>query len=311
MDLSIVTTLYYSENYIDEFYKRMIKSAENTVKNFEIIFVNDGSPDFASEKIKEICKKDDRVILVDLSRNFGHHKALMTGMMEAKGELVFLIDCDLEEDPELLNTFIEYQQRKDIDVVYGVQNTRKGGLFEKISGHFFYDFFNYISEVKIPKNLLTIRIMTRRYVTNLLQFTEREIFLAGLMEHTGFTQLPLEVKKYDKGKTTYSFSKKIGLLVNAVTSFSSKPLIYIFQTGLLITSCTFLYIIYTLSKKIVLGTTVPGYTSLIISIFMFSGIIILFLGIIGIYVAKIYIETKQRPYTVIKEIVNGKKSVQR
>jgi putative glycosyltransferase len=228
----------------------------------------------------------------------------MTGLSFARGELVFLIDCDLEEAPELLEYFYKEHSASCVDVVFGVQEKRKGDLFERISGGIFYMMFNWLSDVAIPKNVLTVRLMSKRYVASLLKHREREVFLAGLMHMAGFSQLPLAVNKEDKGQTSYTIWKKLSLMVNAITSFSNRPLVYIFHTGLLITLGAILYIAYTLVKKVVLGIDVPGWTTTILSIFVFSGVIILFQGVIGIYVAKIYIESKQRPYTIIRALYN-------
>ena len=176
MKLSIVTTLYKSSPYIDEFYARISKEAQKITDDYEIIFVDDGSPDDSLQKAVALYEKDSKVKVIELSRNFGHHKAIMTGLSHAKGEFVFLIDSDLEEEPELLGKFWEeLHKEKELDVVFGVQESRKGGWFEKWSGEMFYKVFNYFSGVKIPKNFLTVRLMKQNYVKNLTSFQEKEI----------------------------------------------------------------------------------------------------------------------------------------
>ncbi len=157
MNLSIVTTLYYSAPYLHEFYTRICVEAEQMTDNYEVIFVNDGSPDNSLDIALSFCEKDSRVRVVDLSRNFGHHKAMMTGLMYAKGELIFLIDVDLEEPPESLTIFYEKFQNSDVDVVYGVQGKRKGPWFNQVSGSLFYILFNFLSYYPIPHNPLTAR----------------------------------------------------------------------------------------------------------------------------------------------------------
>src|SRR5256885_14440017 len=149
MKLSIVTTLYYSAPYLDEFYDRACAAAEKFTRDFEIILVNDGSPDNSLEVALSIYQKDHRVKVIDLSRNFGHHKAMMTGLAHASGELVFLIDCDLEEEPELLERFHRELIASGADVVYGVQQKRKGDLFERVSGTLFFKLFNALSSQSI------------------------------------------------------------------------------------------------------------------------------------------------------------------
>ncbi len=311
MKLSIVTTMYKSAPYLEELYTRLCRSAGHITEDYEIIFVNDGSPDHSLELALQFGASDNRVRVIDLSRNFGHHKAIMTGLSHARGDLVFLIDSDLEEDPELLEHFYDRYTQSSVDVVFGVQERRKGGLFEKLSGDFFYGFFNWLSDVPIPRNILTVRLMSRRYIQKLLEYREREVFLAGLMQLAGFAQLPLVVQKHHKGSSTYSFSRKVNLLVNAITSFSNKPLIFIFHVGVVITTLSLFYAAYILIKKIIWGIGVPGWATTVISVSFLSGVIILCQGIIGIYLAKVYMEAKQRPYTTVRTIYEYRAPLQK
>src|SRR3954462_9074944 len=153
MKLSIVSTLYRSSATIDEFYRRAIAAAEGLSKNFELVLVNDGSPDDSRERALALHAADPRVVIVDLSRNYGHHKAMMTGLTHARGDLVFLIDSDLEEEPELLPVFADALRAADADVVYGVQHRRRGHLVERVSGWLFFGIFNALSETSIPANV--------------------------------------------------------------------------------------------------------------------------------------------------------------
>ncbi|WP_066356053.1 glycosyltransferase family 2 protein [Aliarcobacter skirrowii] len=303
MKLSIVTTLYKSSPYIDEFYARISKEAQNITDDYEIIFVDDGSPDDSLQKAVALYEKDNKVKVIELSRNFGHHKAIMTGLSHAKGEFVFLIDSDLEEEPELLGKFWEeLHKEKELDVVYGVQESRKGGWFEKWSGEMFYKVFNYFSGVKIPKNFLTVRLMKQNYVKNLTSFQEKEIVFSILTVLTGFKSKSLSVKKLDHSPTTYSIFTKIKLLFNVITASSARPLWLAFNLGLIITSVSLFYIFYLIYRKVVHSVSLDGWTSVMVSISFFGGLIIFFLGIIGIYLAKIFTEVKNRPFTIIKKI---------
>ena len=180
MDLSIVTTLYYSASYLEEFYTRICGTVEKITKNYEIILVNDGSPDNSLNIAISLYERDVKVRVIDLSRNFGHHKAIMTGLAHARGKLVFLIDCDLEEDPELLEVFYDKFKNSDADVIYGVQQTRKGSFFERTSGKIFYALINLLSDYPVRANPITARLMSQRYVTNLVKHKDHEIFLIGL-----------------------------------------------------------------------------------------------------------------------------------
>ena len=155
MRLSVVATLYRSSRTLDAFYARVSSAAAALTGEYELVLVNDGSPDDSLDVALQLLSRDARVRVVDLARNFGHHKAMMTGLAHARGELVFLIDSDLEEEPELLGAFHDTLRASDADVVYGVQATRRGGLFERVSGWVFFKLFNVLSDVPIPVNVVT------------------------------------------------------------------------------------------------------------------------------------------------------------
>ena len=302
MILSIVTTLYNSAPYLEEFHARVCAAAEQITPDYEIIFVNDGSPDNSLQIALSLYQKNERVRIIDLSRNFGHHKAMMTGLAQARGGMVFLIDSYLEEQPELLETFYKELKTTGADVVFGVQQKRKGKLFERLSGAMFFWLFNALSTQALPANLVTARIMTGNYVSALLRHQERETLIAGLWELTGFRQVPVTVTKRHRGNSTYSLRRKVSHLVNAITSFSSKPLVYIFYLGCLILLASSIAAVDLIVRKIFWGTLLEGWASLIVSLWLLGGMTIFCLGVIGIYLSKIFIEVKQRPYTIIRDI---------
>ena len=302
MLLSIVTTLYKSSPYVDEFYARITTEAKKITDDYEIIFVDDGSPDDSLQKCIALHKQDTKVKVIELSRNFGHHKAIMTGLSHAQGDYVFLIDSDLEEEPELLGEFwAELHNDDDLDVVYGIQESRKGNWFERWSGNLFYKAFNKISHVDVPKNMITCRLTTKDYNTALVSHKEREIFLAGLWIISGFNQKPIIVKKHSHSQTTYSLKHKFSLLLGSLTSFSNFPLKIIFYMGLFISFISFNYILFIIVRKILFDVSLQGWTSLIVSVWFLGGLILFSIGTIGIYISKIFTETKQRPYTIIRK----------
>jgi putative glycosyltransferase len=302
--ISIVTTMYYSSPYLKEFYLRVKSTVEKITNDYEMIFVNDGSPDNSLEVALELKNKDNKIKIVDLSKNFGHHRAILIGLEHAAGDYIFLLDCDLEEKPEyLLQFWKEINELSDTDLIYGVQNRRKGGFFEKISGSLFYKIFNTFSDTKINENVCTIRLMTRRFSRALLLHPEYDLFLEGLFQITGFKQKTIVIEKKDKGKTTYTFNKKMKMFINSIVSFSSYPLTLMFHIGFIISSITSIGILYELFRKLLLGDEIQaGWTSLILSIWLLCGIIIMFMGVIGIYLSKIYIEVKKRPLGIIRKI---------
>lgn len=302
MDLSIVTTLYFSSPFLESFYTRARAAAERLTPDFEIIFVNDGSPDNSLAIALGLQQQDKHVRIVDLSRNFGHHKAMMTGLAHARGELVFLIDSDLEEEPEMLLTFHEKLRDTSADVVFGVQHKRKGGWFERVSGALFFKAFNALSAYPLPRNVITARLMTRRYVWSLVRHQERETLAAGLWAITGFDQVAVTVTKARNRTSTYDLRKKVSHFVNAITSFSSKPLVFIFYLGCFILLLSTIAALDLMIRKLFFGALLVGWPSLIISIWLLGGMTIFCLGVIGIYLSKIFIEVKQRPYTIVREV---------
>lgn len=303
MKLSIVATLYQSASYIHEFHKRASASAKRVVgDDYEIVLVNDGSPDNSLKIAISLTEQDSHVVVVDLSRNFGHHKAMMTGLAQAKGELIYLIDSDLEEEPEWLLQFNEQMVKEQCDVVYGRQEARKGDGFEKLTGIAFYKLFRTLTGINQPDNIVTARLMTQRYVQALLSHQERELNIGGLWIITGFKQVNQLVRKHSTSPTSYSLSGKFGHLVNAVTSFSSLPLVYTFYSGLFISISALFYIAYLFLRFFLIAQPPSGYTSLIASTWFFSGLTIFFLGVQGIYLSKIFSEVKQRPYAIIRHI---------
>lgn len=302
VDLSIVTTMYRSAGHIEEFYRRIVAAATARTKSIEVILVNDGSPDDALAVALRLHDHDERVRVVDLARNFGHHKAMMTGLSFARGRRVFLIDCDLEEPPEILSTFADKMDAEGVDVVFGEQMAgRRGGLFERWSGVLFYKTFNALSTHPIPPNLITARLMTAEYVAALMLHDERECNIAGLWSITGFRQCALPVGKTHKGSTTYSLSKKVAGFSQAITAFSDKPLVYVFYFGASIFSFSVLAAVCLFLRRILFGALLSGWLSVMISIWMLGGMTIFAIGLVGIYLSKVYLETKRRPYTVVRQ----------
>lgn len=303
MKLSIVSTLYKSGLSLPKFHQRAGAAARQLVgDDYEIILVNDGSPDDSLKLAVELSLSDSHTVVVDLSRNFGHHKAMMTGLMYSQGERVFLIDSDLEEDPEWLISFSSALEKHNCDVVYGVQGERKGGYFERASGKLFYRIFRLLTNLDLQDNIVVARLMVRQYVDALILHRESELFMAGLWVITGFNQQSLLIKKHETSKTTYTLKKKLALFVNAVTSFSSAPLVGIFVVGCIIFFISCVFTLFLLVNWIYFASPPSGYTSLMASIWLLGGMITSFVGVVGIYLSKVYVETKNRPYTIVRRV---------
>jgi putative glycosyltransferase len=303
--LSIVSTLYLSEFQLEEFHSRVVAAAERITPGFELVLVDDGSPDESVRVARGLIARDNRVRLVRLSRNYGHFHAMMTGLDHARGELVFLLDSDLEEPPEALAAFFERMGQAGhddpIDVVYGVQTRRKGQLLERSLGALFYSLFNRLSDVKVPHNALNARLMTRRYVNALLRHRERELFMLGVMTLVGFRQEPVLVEKSDTAPTTYTFWKKVSVTLKSMASFSDKPLSAIFVLGLGISFVAVLGMLYLVITYVALSWHyLVGWTSLSLLISFFGGMILASIGTVGFYLGRVFVEVKERPVIVMQ-----------
>lgn len=308
MTLSIVTTLYCSASHLSEFCSRMTVVAAKLTTDFELILVNDGSPDNALAVALAKRAGDSRIKIIDLSRNFGHHQAIMTGLRAARGERVYLTDCDLEVAPETLADFDAAWRRlaleagpEGIDVVYGIQERRQDPWLRRFLSAMYYLLFNWLSDTQIPHNFLTERLMSRRYVESLIRLQEREITISGLMSITGFRQELLVVKKGFKGSSTYTILRRFRMLVNSIVNFSSKPLWGVFWLGLVsfVISSTYAFwlVIQRLTMK---GAGVSGWASVMVSMWIIGGLVLMSIGIVGVYLAKVFNEVKQRPVAVIR-----------
>jgi putative glycosyltransferase len=303
----VVTTMYQSAPFLQEFHERVVAAARQVTDDFEVVFVDDGSPDDSitvARGIMATAAHDVRI--VELSRNFGHYHAILAGLEHADGDMIFLIDCDLEDPPEMLmdlrHAIAAAPESDPIDVTYGVQRRRKGRLWERITGAVFYALINAISEVKIPADVTLSRLMTRRYVAALLQHREREMFILGIMTLAGFRQEPVQVDKGSKATTTYTFLRKLSVVLKAVASFSDRPLTFIFALGTAVTALAACVLIFVLVSVLVFEEHyLSGWPSLLALTSLFGGVTLASIGVIGFYLGRVLLEVKHRP-TIVKQV---------
>jgi len=302
--ISVVSTMYRSRAFLEEFLGGCLRALEEMAcEDFEIILVNDGSPDDSLVYVRDRKRDIPQLVLVDLSRNFGHHNAMQAGLQVARGDLVFLIDCDLEVAPAVLGDLYRKQQATGADLVFGYQEARKGGWVERISGGWFWTGFNLLSDVKVPENMVTERVMTRRFVNALLSMGDRNLFLGGMMSWTGFDQIGLSIAKGQRqGASTYTLARRGRLLVNAVTSFSAQPLMWLFYAGLTITIASFTYGAHLVIRRFLFGDVLVGFTSVMALLALSLGVVTTAIGLLGIYLGKIFIQVQNRPNYLIKDI---------
>lgn len=306
--MSVVSTLYRSESFLPAFLRDTIDAiAAAAIDDYEIVFVNDGSPDASREFLLAARNDNPRIKLVDLSRNFGHHKAALAGLAHSRGERVFLIDCDLEVAPATLAQFIAAMRGSDADVVYGVRDERRGPLVERLGGGWFWRLFNWLSDTAVPANVLTERLMTRRYVDALLSLGDRNVFVAGMMYWTGFQQIGIPIRKDRRaGRSSYSLRRRIALLVEAVTSFSTVPLKLALIAGLVITACALLgAVVIVVHKLLDPSAVLLGYTSLMLAVVGMGGLVLTTLGVFGLYLSRIFTQTQGRPLYIVRQFFDG------
>jgi len=304
-ELSIVTTLYRSAPYLERFLDACRLAATTIgVARYEIVCVDDGSPDASVELLKTLRVRHPQLRIVELSRNFGHHQAMIAGMQRAAGDFIYITDCDLEVDPTFLIELWEKRVQQQADVVFGYQETRKGGTVERAGGGLFWRVFNALSDTRVQEDMVTERLMSRRYVDALLSLGDRNIFLGGMMAWAGYIQIGIPVVKAQrKGVSTYTFAKRLRLLAHAVTSFSAKPLYASLWVGAVALVCSAAHATYIVANKLMHpASTLAGFPSIVAILTAMFGVTMLSLGIIGIYVARIFVQTQGRPIYIIKNI---------
>jgi putative glycosyltransferase len=308
--LSVVTMVYKSLPFLEEFIAQASAAAQEiSADDYELIFVIDGSPDESLEHLRARQKTDARIVVVDLSRNFGHHQAAWCGLHVARGEQVFIIDCDLEVAPSILGTFHERMRVSRADVVYGYQETRSGTVARKSLGELFWRTFNLMSPTAVPRNICTERLMSRRYVDALLTMGDRNLFLAGMYFWAGFEQVGVPLtRRLREGRPSYGFFRRAQLMVRAISAFSSLPLQASFWIGLAIAFACAVYGSALFVQKVLRPESVlSGFTTLSLLVSMSAGMIMMSLGVIGLYLSRIYNQTQNRPVYLIRSIYRNER----
>lgn len=310
--LYIVVPCFNEEEIIEDTAKQLVKKTDEMVangiinENSKILFVNDGSTDKTEALLNELCRDNKKICMLSFTRNFGHQSALLAGMEEAESfaDAVVTIDADLQQDIDALPLFIkEYDNGNEI--VLGIRNNRDSdSFFKKVSANCFYNLMNALGSNTI-KNSADYRLLSKKAIQVLLQYTETNLFLRGLIPNIGLktAYVYFDVKARTAGKSKYSFSKMLMLATDGITSFSVKPLRIITVIGFIMLFFSIVMIllsIITFIKK----ENVPGYTTSVVSIWLVGGVLTTSLGVVGEYIGKIYSETKRRPRYIIKDKIN-------
>lgn len=298
--LSVVAPVYNEEELIDAFVARA--SAAVADHDYELILVNDGSADSTPQKLDRIAERDPRVRVVHLSRNFGHQAALTAGLEHAIGDVVAMIDADLQDPPELIRDMVA-QWRDGADVVYAVRKEREGETaFKLATASLFYRIFRKLAQVDLEPNSGDFRLLDRKALDALLSMTERSRFLRGMTVWVGFTQTAVSYERDARaaGETKYTLRKMLRFSLDAIASFSHLPLQLATYIGLISATVAFIGIPVVIALKLA-GSYLPGFGSLTIAILLLGGIQLIALGVIGEYVGRIYDEVKHRPLYIVRE----------
>ena len=302
---SIIVPVYNEEEVIEESYTRIKKTLQNLKETYEIVFIDDGSRDNTEQIILKLCGKDKTVKMISFSRNFGHQAAISAGMDFACGRAVIIIDADLQDPPEIIPDMIN-KWKSGYDVVYGKRKGRKGeGLFKRITSAVFYRFLRMLTDVDIPVDVGDFRLIDRKVCDAMTGIKEKNRFIRGLVSWLGFRQTSVEYIRLERfaGKTKYPFCKMINFALDAVVSFSRKPLRIASFLGFLTSFAGFGYFLYVIYLKLFTDSTVEGWSSIISINLIFFGIIFIILGIMGEYIGRIYDESKDRPLYVVKSSI--------
>jgi len=301
--LSVVAPLYNEEGNVAELVRRLRAAADGApgIDAYEIVLVDDGSTDRTVELLHAVAAADPRIVVLRLSRNFGHQLAATAGLDIARGDAIVLIDADLQDPPELIPAMVERWQQ-GFDVVYAVRRSRKGETrFKLWTAHLFYTITRRLTKVTIPVDAGDFRLMSRRVVDALKTIRERHRFIRGLVSWVGFPQTALEYDRDSRfsGASKYPVSRMLRFAIDGITSFSDVPLRFASYFGFAVSGIAFVVAVAEIGLRIFTGYNLPGYTSTIFAILFLGGVQLIGIGILGEYIGRIYDEIKARPLYLV------------
>lgn len=308
--ISVVIPCYHCADFLRELYRRLIACLEQITGQFEIIFVNDASPAGDWDVIKELASRDRRVKGINLSRNFGQHYAITAGLDCCDGQWVVVMDGDLQDTPEEIKKLYD-KTAEGYDIVVGKRENRQDPLIVRITSKWFYVVFNYLTGQNLDNKISNFGIYSRKVIEHVRQFRESDRSFGLLVMLVGFSRLEVGVEhaRRASGRSSYSLKSRFNLALEHILSHSNKPLMLAIQTGFLISSMSFVYACWLIIRYFFNAHVASGWTSLMVSLFFLSGLIIMVIGIVGLYIGKIYNEVKHRPLYIIKETTTPTDSI--
>jgi glycosyltransferase involved in cell wall biosynthesis len=301
-EVSLVVPCHNEAENLSALYERVVAVMEQTGKPWEMVCVNDGSKDDTLEQLLALRRKDSRVVVIDLSRNFGKGAALTAGLDHARGDCAIPLDADLQDPPEVIPELLTKWQ-EGFDVVNAVRLTRDGeSWFKRASAHAFYRVINRMSDVDIPKDTGDFRLLSRPALEALKQLPERRRFMKGLFAWVGFRTANVYYHRDPRhaGITKWNYWRLWNFAVEGITSFSQVPLQLAAHLGLIVSALAFIYAVYLIIGTLVYGNPVKGYPSMMVTVLFLGGVQLIALGVIGEYLGRIYEETKRRPVYLVR-----------
>ena len=307
MKLSVVIPVYGCKKALEELHKRLSNELVKITKDYEIILVNDNCPQNSWEVVEKLCKKDKKVIGINLSRNFGQMKAILAGLDYSTGEYVVVMDCDLQDRPEEIANLYN-KLNEGYDVVFARRKHRKDNFIKKFISKIFYKIYSYATDQPYDETLCNFSISKRKVIDAYCKMRENHRAFVMYIKWLGFKQAALDVNhdKRFEGKSSYNMKKRIKMATDILFSQSDKILKFIVHFGFVLTGLSFLYIIYIIIHHIITKSVAVGWTSIIVSIFFVGGMLMSVIGIVGLYIGNIFMQTKNRPLYVVKDILNKK-----
>lgn len=306
VDISVIIPIFNEEDNLNELFKQLSAVFGKIRKDYEIIFINDGSKDRSECILDDLHHKNSKIVkVINFTRNFGHQMALTAGLNYAKGRAVVIMDADLQDPPELIVDFIK-KWDEGFEVVYGLRTKREGEtFFKKFTAHLFYKLIRRITNVDIPENVGDFYLLDRKVVDFLKRIDERHRFLRGLVAWSGFKSVKVEYvrKSRQAGSTKYPFWKMVKFSFDAITSFSFAPLRFVSALGAIFSIISFVAILFIIYIKFFVPQAVLGWSSIMAVILFIGGIQLLAIGTIGEYIARIGDDVRHRPLYAVKEIL--------
>ncbi|RLU08047.1 glycosyltransferase [Pseudomonas prosekii] len=299
-EISVIVPVYKAENSLDELYSRLKTSLEAISSDFEILLIEDCGGDRSWPIIERLAQADSRVRGIQLSRNFGQHYGITAGLDACRGQWVVVMDCDLQDRPEEIPRLYAKAQ-EGYDIVLALRGKRNDPWLKRAASWLFYKAFSYLADFEYSGDSGNFRIISRKVVDNLCEMREQLRFFGALVHWLGFSATGIEVLHAERfeGKSTYTFSKLWDLAMETIIAYSDKPLRLAVKLGFTMALFSFFYGAYLLGATLIHGAVVPGWTSLMVSLFFIGGIIISIQGVVGIYIGKTFDETKKRPLYIV------------